>query len=176
MKSTLLTILLAILIIAGFYIGKKLYLKPRNITGAPAPGITGTLMDGQPFVLDQLRGRYIVIEFWGSWCSPCRVQHPDLVNLYRDFSGKTYTDASGLDILSIGLEQDPVRWHQAIAADRLSWPHHLMASGGFDDPLVKAYTVRQIPTRFLVNPEGNIMAVDPSIEELRNILLERIKT
>ena len=175
MKSTLLTILLAALIVAGFYIGKKLYLRPKNITGDAAPPITGTLMNGQPFALDQLKGRYVLIEFWGSWCGPCRVEHPSLVDFYREFGPKTYRDATGLDILSVGIEQSPARWQQAIIDDGMTWPYHILTMSSFDDPIVKAYTVKQIPTRFLVNPEGLIMAVDPSIEDLRRILGERVQ-
>ena len=175
MKNVLTTLALAVLVFAAFQFGKHLYLRPKNITGAEAPPVSGLLADGRSFSLNQLRGQYVVLEFWGSWCGPCRAGHPEFVTFYREFRDRAYEDGDGLAVVSVGIEQNAGAWRQAIQADGLDWPHHLMTQAGFDDPILKAYTVKQIPTRFLINPAGRIMAVDPSVSDLRKLLGERTK-
>lgn len=175
MRNFLLTAGLAIVVIFGFYLGKYLYLKPRNITGDKVPALTGALPDGTPFSLDDLRGQYVLIDFWGSWCGPCRASHPQLVRLYRHYQDQLFADAQGFEIVSVGIEKSPENWKSAIRSDSLSWPYHLMETSSFDSPQAKAFNVKQIPTKFLVNPEGTIIAVDPSFDEIYKMLDARIK-
>jgi thiol-disulfide isomerase/thioredoxin len=176
MKSTLLTVGLAILVLIGFQVGKKLYLRPKNIAGEKAFDITGQLPDGTPFTLSSLQGSYILLDFWGSWCGPCRETHPQLVSLYSRYNKQAFKDAKGFEIVSVGLEQSRSNWEGAIRTDQLNWPYHLMEQGSFDSPAVKAYGVKQIPTTFLINPKGIMMAVDPSFEEIAKLLEDRRKT
>ncbi len=174
MKSTLLFLGVAIVAFVVIRIGKNLYLKPKNITGARAIEIKGTLSDGSLFTLSALKGKYILLDFWGSWCGPCRQGNPELVALYQNFHGQEFKNASGFEIVSIGLENNSSRWAQAIASDGLIWPYHLMESSSFDSPVTMAYNVKQLPTKFLINPDGVIMAVDPGLKEITKILHDRI--
>jgi len=175
MKNMLLTVGLAILVLVGFQIGKKLYLKPKNITGEKAIEITGQLPDGTSFNLSDLKGKYILLDFWGSWCGPCRQSHPKLVSLYGRFNNQSFKDASGFEIVSVALERNAANWQNAIQSDGLIWPYHIMEAGSFDSPAVKAYSVKQIPTKFLINPDGIMMAVDPSFDQIAKLLEERRK-
>jgi thiol-disulfide isomerase/thioredoxin len=175
MKSMLLTVGLAILVLVGFQLGKYLYLKPKNITGEKAIEITGQLPNGTPFSLSALQGKYVLLDFWGSWCGPCRQSHPQLVSLYADYKNQEFKDASGFEIVSIALERGAANWQKAIQADQLIWPYHLLAAESFDSPIAKSYGVKQIPTKFLINPDGIMMAVDPSFEQIAKLLNDRIK-
>jgi thiol-disulfide isomerase/thioredoxin len=167
---------LAVLVFVLFSIGKSYYLKPKNISGEKAIELRGQLPDGSPFKLSDLKGKYVLIDFWGSWCGPCRAASPQLKSLYNRFQNQDFTDASGFEILSVGIEQSKANWENAIRSDQLNWPYHLMEQGYFDSPQVKAYNVKQIPTKFLVNPNGIIMSVDPSFEEIAKLLGARLKT
>jgi thiol-disulfide isomerase/thioredoxin len=175
MKSMLLTTGLALLVVVGVYLGKYLYLKPKNIAGEKAFEINGKLPGGEPFALSDLKGKYVLIDFWGSWCGPCRESHPRLVDLYNKFQNQVFKDSEGFEIVSIGVEKSRLNWERAIKADQLIWPYHLMESDSFGSAQVKAYNVKQIPTKFLVNPDGIIMAVDPSFDEIYKLLESRVK-
>jgi thiol-disulfide isomerase/thioredoxin len=170
MKNLLATTGMCILIILGFYLGKHFYLKPRNITGDQATEIHGKLPDGRPFSLKELRGNYVLIDFWGSWCGPCRETHPQLVELYNRFQHHTFQDSAHFEIVSIAVEQNREKWATAIQSDGLVWPYQLISMGDFNEPMLKAYNVKQIPTKFLVNPKGIIIAVDPTLDEVAKIL------
>ena len=172
----LLTIGLALLVVVLFKVGKSYYLKPKNITGEKAIELSGQLPDGSQFKLSDLKGKYVLIDFWGSWCGPCRAASPQLKSLYNRFQNQAFTDATGFEIVSIGIERSKTNWENAIQSDQLNWPYHLMEQGYFDSPQVKAYNVKQIPTKFLVNPDGIIMSVDPSFEEIAKMLGARLKT
>ena len=174
MKSNLLFFGIAILAFLVFRFGKSLYLRPKNITGATAMAIQGHLPDGTPFELSELKGKFVLLDFWGSWCGPCRENHPELVALYQKYRQQKFKAADGFEIVSIGLENSTSRWLNAIENDRLIWPYHLMESSSFDSPITKAFDVKQIPTKFLINPEGVIMAVDPGLREIGKMLEDRI--
>ncbi len=170
MKGSLRTVGIMLLVIAGFYVGKYFYLKPKNISGHSAPAIHGILPDGTSFSLQDLRGSYVLIDFWGSWCGPCRTSHPDLVALYHRFHGQSFESADGFEIVSIGLERYRQSWEAAIRADGLIWPRHLMTVDLFKSDFAKAYNVKQIPTKFLIDPRGQIIATDPGLEEIDKLL------
>lgn len=170
MKSTLVAVGLAILLVIGFNVGKKYFLKPRIEYGIKAFEINGNLPGGESFSLSDLKGKYVLLDFWGSWCKPCRKSNPKLVKLYQDFSARTFNDASGFDIVSFAVERNKESWFAAIMEDHLTWPYQLVSTDLFNDPTIKAYNVRQIPTKFLINPDGIIIAVDPALDEVREIL------
>jgi thiol-disulfide isomerase/thioredoxin len=170
MKSTLITIGIAILLVSVFYIGKRYYLKPKIEVGIKAADISAKLADGTSFSLSDLKGKFVLLDFWGSWCKPCRESHPELIKLYNDFHSADYKDASGFEIVSFGVERSKATWAEAIRDDGLDWPYHLVSGDLFNSPVVNKFNVKQIPTKFLINPKGIIIAVDPSIEEVSVIL------
>lgn len=176
MKSIILTIVVGLLAFIIIKAGKNLYLKPKNITGDKAIEFSGKMPDGGEFSLSDLKGKYVVLDFWGSWCGPCRQASPHLVSLYDQYKDAKFKEANGFEIVSVALERNRSNWLNAIEADQLHWPYHIMESSSFDSPATNAYTVKQIPTKFLINPEGVIMAVDPSIAEITKLLDARLDT
>ena len=173
MKSTMVSVLVGIVLIAGYYVGKRYFLKPNIKQGVEAAEIEASLPDGTPFRLSQLSGHYILLDFWGSWCKPCRQSNPELVKLYDRFKNESFADAKGFQIVSYAFDGSRDAWASAIAKDSLNWPYHLIATDMFDSPVAKAFNVKQIPTKFLINPEGKIIAVDPSIGEVIKLLEQR---
>jgi thiol-disulfide isomerase/thioredoxin len=170
MKNLLVTTGTCVLIFLGFYLGKHFYLKPKNITGDKASEIHGQLPNGNSFSLEELEGKYVLLDFWGSWCGPCRETHPQMVELYNRFQNQHFKDSSGFEIVSIAVEQNRESWASAIEADGLIWPYQLISLGDFDTPIIKSYHVKQIPTKFLINPKGIIIAVDPTLDEVAKTL------
>ena len=125
--------------------------------------------------MSELKGKYVLLDYWGSWCSPCLKSHPALVQLYHQFHGQSYKDATDFEIVSIAVESSRRNWLDIIRQDQLSWPYHLIQTKLFDSPIVKTYNVKQLPTKFLINPEGVIIAVDPSMNHVINILQSKLK-
>ena len=175
MKSIILMVIIAIVAVLIFKAAKSWYLKPGIVNGAKAADFTGLLPDGSPFRLSDLKGKYVLLDFWGSWCGPCRKEHPALVQLHRDYQGKTFQNATGFEIVSIGIENSKASWQTAIELDSLHWKHHLLEKATFEDPIAKAYNVRQLPTKFLLNPDGVIIAVDPSLDKVAGILKDKLQ-
>lgn len=162
------------LLIAGvvvLIIGRYFYMKPRFVNGEAVPTLSATLRNGEAFELSDLRGHYVLLDFWGSWCGPCRAENPGLVALHRAFENAEFDEAKGLAIVSIGIEEDRGRWERAIKRDSLYWPYHIFDQATslrfFDSPIANDFGVKQLPTKYLLNPSGHIIAVNPSIDELR---------
>ncbi|MEO5906212.1 MAG: TlpA disulfide reductase family protein [Saprospiraceae bacterium] len=176
MKSIIVMVIVAIVAVLIFKTGKTWYLKPGLVNGEKASDFTGELPDGSSFQLSDLKGNYVLLNFWGSWCGPCRGEHPQLVMLHKEFKGKSFSDASGFEIVSIGIEENEASWSRAIQLDSLNWKYHHLEQSMFEGPIAKAFNVRQLPTKFLLNPDGVIIAVDPSLDKVAGILKERIQT
>lgn len=169
MKQTLISAGVAILLVGGFYLAKSYYLKSNVKQGAAAKEIISELPDGSDFKLSDLKGEFVLLDFWGSWCGPCRESHPELVRLYTQHQGK---GKPGFEIVSFGVEKNKENWIAAIKDDHLDWPFHLVSTTLFDHPVIKSYNVKQIPTRFLINPEGVIIAVDPDLQQVSKLISE----
>jgi thiol-disulfide isomerase/thioredoxin len=144
------------------------YRKPRFVAGEVVPPFTATLLNGQTIAFDEFKGKYVLIQFWGSWCGPCRAENPLLVELYNKYHNR------GFEIFSIGVEQNAQAWQRAIARDGLTWPYHTADMKRFDGELAKMFNIHSIPSTFLVDPMGWIIRVNPDPSEIDRILSEKL--
>jgi len=119
--------------------------------GQLAPEFTIDGQNGKPVKLSDYKGRYVMVDFWASWCMPCRQENPNLVKAYQTYKNKNFT------VLGISLDKDPVAWKNAITADKLAWDHASELKD-FEGPTVRLYQVDAIPSSFLIDPNGKIIA------------------
>ncbi|MBK9982692.1 MAG: TlpA family protein disulfide reductase [Saprospiraceae bacterium] len=175
MKSMIWTIGISLLLIVGYYLGRSYYLKPGLVQGQKAFEFVDKLGDGTSFSLADLKGRYVLLDFWGTWCGPCLQSHPALVELYKQFHGKAFKDGSDFEMVSVAVENNDRSWQRIIQQDQLNWPYHLVALNLFNSPIVKAYGVKQLPTTFLINPQGVIIGVDLPMHQIVKLLHSKLK-
>lgn len=135
--------------------------------GKLAPEIISRDSAGNEKRLSSLRGSYVLIEFWASWCGPCRAENPGLVKLYKELKLKN----ANFEILGIAAEFDKLPWTNAIYEDGLPWINVSLISG-FDEKALVDYGIKSIPASILINPEGRIIARGLEGEELHNKILE----
>lgn len=143
---------------------------PSNLTaiGEVAPVFEGPTPTGELVSLASLKGKVTIIDFWASWCRPCRIENPNLVRLYKRMHDK------GLEIVGVSLDKNQSSWTRAIEDDGLSW-NHVSNLKYWQDPIALLYGVRSIPAAFVLNKDGVIVAknlrgaqLDAKIEELLN--------
>ncbi|MBS1528978.1 MAG: AhpC/TSA family protein [Bacteroidetes bacterium] len=131
--------------------------------GHKAPDFTTTGIDGKPVKLDDYKGKYVLIDFWASWCEPCRQENPNVVKLYKQYKDK------GLNILGISLDVDKNAWQQAIKQDKLTWSHASDLKR-FDGPTELLYHIQAIPSNFIIDPQGSIVAKNIMGSDLEEFL------
>jgi len=164
--------IILILVIAA-YIIKFLYQRPRYDKGEKAKDFTALLANGENFKLSELKGKYVLLDFWGSWCGPCRKENSLLVSLYNETRNHTYINASGFEIVSVAIENNVRSLEKAIQSDGLTWKYQVVQLEKFSSPIASLYGIREIPTKYFINPEGLIIMVNPTISEINSYLLER---
>lgn len=140
--------------------------KDATYFNAQMPSIWGVNPYGDSFDLRQIDAKYILIEFWASWCPPCRKANPGLVEVYNKYKQK------GFEIVSISLDEKKEKWKNAIESDGLIWPYHLCDYKGWDSKWAREYKIEEIPNNVLYNSEGKIMATSLEPSALDKILKE----
>jgi thiol-disulfide isomerase/thioredoxin len=130
-----------------------------------APEISLKSPSGKKVSLSSLRGKVVLIDFWASWCGPCRKESPNVVEAYQKYHKRKFVNGKGFEVFSVSLDSDENSWKSAIKSDKLSWKSHCIDKEG---KAAAAYGVASIPNGFLINGEGNIIAEG---EKLRGLNL-----
>jgi peroxiredoxin len=123
---------------------------------------------GKNISLGQFRGKYVLLDFWASWCKPCRMENPNVVAAYNEFRNKNFT------IVSVSLDQDKNNWVNAIKADHLNWTH-VSDLQFWSNEVAKLYHIESIPQNYLIDPNGTIIAKNLRGDELKAKLREVLK-
>ncbi|NQX53051.1 AhpC/TSA family protein [Pedobacter panaciterrae] len=151
------------------YGGQGLYklLNAHTVTalGAVAPNFTQKDVNGKLVSLSDYKGKLVLVEFWASWCSPCRAESPNLLKQYAAFKGK------GFEILGVSVDGDKVKWLDAIKKDGLTWTQ-VSDLKGWDNDARKVYGISGVPANFLISPEGKIIGSHLVGEALNKKLAE----
>ena len=128
--------------------------------GTIAPDFSAPNPDGKSISLKESLGKVTIIDFWASWCNPCRAENPNVVAIYNEFHAK------GLNIISISLDKDANKWKEAIAKDKLTW-NQVSNLKDFQDPIAITYGVNAIPSTYILDAKGTIVAKDLRGAELK---------
>jgi peroxiredoxin len=136
--------------------------------GAMAPELTMNDVNDKPYSLSQLRGKYVLIDFWASWCGPCREENPNVVVAYNQFKDKNFT------ILGVSLDKNKQAWVDAIKEDKLTW-QQISDLKYWSSAATALYGLEGIPFNVLVDPQGKIIATDLRGNALQNKLAEVLK-
>ena len=142
--------------------------KPGPQIGETAPEITLSNQGGKTILLSSLRGRYVLLDFWASWCGPCRKEAPVMVAVYKQFKSLGFT------IYSVSLDSNRDRWLEAIDKDGLDW-YHVSDLSGWKSQAADVYQVRSIPATYLIDPNGKIIAKDLRGPVLTRVLSDQLE-
>jgi thiol-disulfide isomerase/thioredoxin len=172
MKKTIYTI--SILVLFGLLQTSSLHAQTQRekgtLIGNIAPDIIMNNTGGVVTSLYGLRGDIVLVDFWASWCTPCRRENPVVVKAYNEFKNKEFKDAEGFQVFSVSLDSDKEAWLKAIEADKLDWDSHVSDLQGWRSSIAKTYQVRAIPMNFLLDKDGIIIAKNIRGEDLEKIL------
>ena len=126
--------------------------------GNKAPELKYKNPEGKDIALSSLKGKVVLIDFWASWCGPCRMENPNVVNAYKKYKDAKFANGKGFTIYSLSLDENKDRWVAAIAKDQLSWASHVSDLGGWQSKGAAIYGVQGIPTNWLIDGDGVIVA------------------
>ncbi len=133
--------------------------------GYKAPDVALPTASGDTIRLSSLKGKVVLLDFWASWCGPCRVSNKGLVKLYPKYKEK------GFEILGVSLDEDSKDWQKAVEKDKIKWLQ-VIDKGGWESNTVNQWRISAIPTSYLIDKEGTLIAMDLEGKELEKALKE----
>ncbi|MCF8224460.1 MAG: TlpA family protein disulfide reductase [Bacteroidales bacterium] len=128
--------------------------------GLRAPEIELPDVNGETKRLSDLRGKVVLLDFWASWCNPCRRENPHLVDVYDAYNDKTFTAGNGFEIVSVSLDRNETAWREAIRNDKMQWSYQLGDMEGARTQPALDYKIQMIPINFLLDRNGVIIATN----------------
>jgi thiol-disulfide isomerase/thioredoxin len=128
--------------------------------GEKAPEIELTSNTGKKINLTDLKGKVVLVDFWASWCGPCRRENPNVVEAFSKYHKSKFLNAKGFEVFSVSLDKNEQAWLEAIKKDNLTWDSHVWDKGG---EFAKQYHITSIPMAFLIDGEGKVVAKGESL-------------
>ncbi len=148
----------------GKIIGERIKVRPEQ----PAPNFSLTDIDGKNLKLSDFRGKWVILDFWGSWCKPCRNSNPALVELYGKYKDK------GLEVIGFAARDKREKLKEAIAEDNLTWPQINLSETENERDILDKFNVSLFPTKILIDPQGNISVISRGYHKTADPVIRKV--
>ncbi len=151
------------------------YHTPEFSNGDIIPDIRLPNQINDTISLYSLKGNIVLVQFWASWCGPCRFENRELLNLYSKFQNLEMKEGGTFKIFSISVDKDKSSWKKAVEQDKMFWPDHVNDSLDFEKSISKKFNVHSVPSTFLIDQKEMVIGVNLSPMQLEGVLTKRLK-